>query len=273
MVREVAPFPDSNGANLVRTRLPGFIDFPSAASSDRLAFPRRVLAPYRRVVRGSGHYKVRTPVRKAHSNGADTYGAIRAAAVDLIYQYGYNGTSMRMLAAEVGIDQSTLYYHIKSKQNLLYQIITDVREEYMAGLRAALDVRDPEEQLHRFIRYHVGIRFKLKKMSFISATELRSLTPARRRKTLDTQRTVLRTVNDIIDRGIAAGTFDVSDSKVAALAIFQLLNGINKWHSSRGTSTDDRIVEMHIQFVSGLLRSRGLERDPLPHHADNGAGK
>lgn len=212
-------------------------------------------------------------MRKVHSNGADTYRAIRAAAVDLIYQYGYNGTSMRRLAAEVGIDQSTLYYHIKSKQNLLYQIITDVREEYLAGLRAALDVPDPEEQLRRFIRYHTGIRFKLRKMSFIAATEQRSLTPARRRKTTETQRSVLTMVKDIVDRGIAAGTFDVPDSTVATLAIFQLLNGINTWHSPTDRLSEDQIVEMHIQFVSGLLRSGGFERrDSVPSHADNGIG-
>ncbi len=211
-------------------------------------------------------------MRKLHPNGADTYRAIRAAAVDLIYQYGYNGTSMRRLAAAVGIDQSTLYYHIKSKQNLLYQIITDVREEYMAGLRAALDVPDPEEQLRRFVRYHAATRFKLRKMSFIAATELRSLTPARRRKTTETQRSVLTMVKDIVDQGIAAGKFDVPDSTVATLAIFQLLNGINTWHSSTDRLSEDQIVEMHIQFVSGLLRSGGLERDSLPSHADNGAG-
>ena len=212
-------------------------------------------------------------MKKLHSNGADTYRAIRTAAVDLIYQYGYNGTSMRRLAAAVGIDQSTLYYHIKSKQNLLFQITTDVREEYMAGLRAALEVSDPEEQMRRFIRYHAGIRFKLRKMSFIATTELRSLTPARRRKTSETQRSVLAMVKDIIDRGIAAGKFDVPDSTIASLAIFQLLNGINTWHAPGGTLREDRIIEMHIQFVSGLLRSGGLERrDSVPSHADNGVG-
>jgi AcrR family transcriptional regulator len=210
-------------------------------------------------------------VSKLHSSGADTLRAIRAAAVDLICRYGYHGTSMRRLAAAAGIDQSTLYYHIKSKQNLLYQITTDVREEYMAGLRAALDTPDPGEQMRRFIRYHVGIRFKLRKMSFIATTELRSLTPARRRQTIETQRSVLAMVKDIVDRGIAAAIFDVPDTAVATLAIFQLLNGINTWHASGGSLSEDRIIQMHIQFVSGLLRSGGLERgNSLPHHAGNG---
>jgi AcrR family transcriptional regulator len=199
-------------------------------------------------------------VRKSHSNGADTYRAIRAAAVDLIYRYGYNGTSMRRLAAEVGIDQSTLYYHIKSKQNLLYQINTDVREQYLADLHEALSVDDPVDQLRRFIRYHAGFRFKLRKMSFIAASELRFLAQAKRKKVIDTQRVVLDSIKNIIEAGIAAQVFDVPDSAVAALAIIQLLNGINSWYSPGGHLSEEQVIEMHTQFVLGLLRSGKLEQ-------------
>jgi AcrR family transcriptional regulator len=208
-------------------------------------------------------------VRKSHSNGADTYRAIRAAAVDLIYRYGYNGTSMRRLAAEVGIDQSTLYYHIKSKQNLLYQINTDVRDQYLANLHEALSVDDPVDQLRRFIRYHVGFRFKLRKMSFIAASELRFLAQAKRKKVIDTQRVVLDSIKDIIDAGITAQVFDVPDSTVAALAIIQLLNGINSWYSPGGHLSEEQVIEMHTQFVLGLLRSsKPEERVPRPMHSD-----
>ena len=181
------------------------------------------------------------PLRKPHSDGAETYRAIRTAAVNLIYQYGFNGTSMRRLAAEVGIDQSTLYYHIKSKQNLLFQIHTDVKEEYLGGLENALSVPDPEERIRRFVRYHVMFRFRLRKMSFITATELRSLTPAGRKILITVQREVLGRLQRTIDQGIAAKVFDVRDSKVAALAIVQLLNGINTWHSPAAGSANMRL--------------------------------
>jgi AcrR family transcriptional regulator len=208
-------------------------------------------------------------VRKSHSNGADTYRAIRATAVDLIYRYGYNGTSMRRLAAEVGIDQSTLYYHIKSKQNLLYQINTDVREQYLADLHETLRVDDPVDQLRHFIRYHVGFRFKLRKMSFIAASELRFLAQAKRKKVIDTQRVVLDSIKHIIDAGIAAQVFDVPDSTVAALAIIQLLNGINSWYSPGGHLSEEQVIEMHTQFVLGLLRSGKPEQHASrPRQAD-----
>src|SRR5260370_31432540 len=176
---------------------------------------------------------------------------------------------MRRLAAEVGIDQSTLYYHIKSKQNLLYQINTDVREQYLADLHEALSVDDPVDQLRRFIRYHVGFRFKLRKMSFIAASELRFLAQAKRKKVIDTQRVVLDSIKDIIDAGITAQVFDVPDSTVAALAIIQLLNGINSWYSPSGSLSEEQVIEMHTQFVLGLLHSGKIEeRVPRPMHAD-----
>ena len=54
---------------------------------------------------------------------------ILAAARKLFGNYGYNGTTTRMIAGDVGIDISTLYYHWGDKQDLYEALITDINEE------------------------------------------------------------------------------------------------------------------------------------------------
>ena len=70
-----------------------------------------------------------SPLEKARQNPDSMKAKILAAARRLFGDYGYNGTTTRMIASEVGIDISTLYYHWGEKQDLYEALITDINEE------------------------------------------------------------------------------------------------------------------------------------------------
>jgi AcrR family transcriptional regulator len=53
----------------------------------------------------------------------DTKAAIHRAALDLFSSQGYEKTSLREIAEQVGITKASLYYHYSSKQELLRAII------------------------------------------------------------------------------------------------------------------------------------------------------
>ncbi|TDD58877.1 TetR/AcrR family transcriptional regulator [Kribbella antibiotica] len=57
------------------------------------------------------------------TNPRDTKAAIHRAALDLFSAQGYEKTSLREIAEQVGITKASLYYHYKSKQELLRAII------------------------------------------------------------------------------------------------------------------------------------------------------
>jgi len=56
-------------------------------------------------------------------------GRILSAARRLYGEYGFHGVTARMIATEVGIDVSTLYYHWGDKQDLYEAVLTDLNEE------------------------------------------------------------------------------------------------------------------------------------------------
>lgn len=53
----------------------------------------------------------------------DTKGEIHRAALDLFSSQGYEKTSLREIAEQVGITKASLYYHYSSKQDLVQAII------------------------------------------------------------------------------------------------------------------------------------------------------
>jgi len=60
---------------------------------------------------------------------------ILAVARRIFGEFGYSDTTTRMIAKDVGIDISTLYYHWGEKQDLYEAVIMDVGEEIQQKLR------------------------------------------------------------------------------------------------------------------------------------------
>ena len=71
----------------------------------------------------------------------DTKQKIFEAAVRFFARKGYNGTSMRDLSKEVGIKESTLYYHFENKAAILDAIL----QFYIEGFGASLPTPDEME--------------------------------------------------------------------------------------------------------------------------------
>lgn len=54
-------------------------------------------------------------------------------SIDLFSKYGYDGVSIRKIASEVGIKESSIYNHYKSKESILDSILDYYIERMMAN--------------------------------------------------------------------------------------------------------------------------------------------
>ena len=77
--------------------------------------------------------------RTIGSYGPKTLEAIRKAGLRLIFEQGYSAMSLRDLAAEVGIQVGSLYNHISTKQELLFELVQDHVNELLRQLDLALE--------------------------------------------------------------------------------------------------------------------------------------
>src|SRR5438067_12719729 len=114
--------------------------------------------------------------RTIGSYGPKTMEAIRKAGLRLIFEHGYEAMSLRQLAAEVGIQAGSLYNHISTKQELLFDLIQDHINELLRQLDRALQGKTGSaERLRAFVVFHVTYHMTRKREVFIANSELRSL--------------------------------------------------------------------------------------------------
>jgi AcrR family transcriptional regulator len=70
-----------------------------------------------------------TALEKARKDPSSMKGRILEVARRIFGQYGFHGTTTRMIAQEVGIDISTLYYHWGEKGDLYEAVVLDIYED------------------------------------------------------------------------------------------------------------------------------------------------
>jgi TetR/AcrR family transcriptional regulator, regulator of cefoperazone and chloramphenicol sensitivity len=83
-----------------------------------------------------------TALEKARKDPDSMKAKILTVARRIFGEYGFHGTTTRMIAKEVGIDISTLYYHWGEKGDLYEAVVLDIHED----LRQALV--DVEKVIH-----------------------------------------------------------------------------------------------------------------------------
>lgn len=91
---------------------------------------------------------VRKSIRKRRGEGSDRKDEILAAATALLVSEGYEGVSMRKVAAAVGISSTALYLYFKEKDELLDNVCYQVFSQIAPALDALLE--QPGEPIERF---------------------------------------------------------------------------------------------------------------------------
>ncbi len=188
--------------------------------------------------------------RTIGSYGPKTLEAIRKASVRLIFEHGYAAMSLRQLAAEVGIQSGSLYNHISTKQQLLFDLVQDHINALLRQLDLALEDKErPEEKLRAFVAFHVTYHMTKKREVFIANSELRSLEPRNDEAIVALRGAYERRLADILAEGASKGVFEVVDAQVATFAILALLTGLCTWYRPGGRLTREAIIAAHEKLV------------------------
>jgi AcrR family transcriptional regulator len=199
--------------------------------------------------------------RTIGSHGPKTMEAIRKSGLRLIFEHGYAAMSLRQLAAEVGIQSGSLYNHISTKQELLFELIRDHINELLRQLDRALQGKTrPVDKLRAFTEFHVTYHMNRKREVFIANSELRSLEPKNYAAIVALRGAYERRLAEILSEGVAAGEFEVVDAQVATFAILALLTGLTTWYRPGGRLTKDAIVAAHAKLVLSSVAANVVPR-------------
>ncbi len=84
----------------------------------------------------------------------DTRARIQQVAVEFFTEHGYEGTSLREIAERLGVTKAALYYHFRSKEDIIQSLVEDYQgqmDELIAW--ASAQPRTPQARREILTRY------------------------------------------------------------------------------------------------------------------------
>jgi AcrR family transcriptional regulator len=190
--------------------------------------------------------------------GFDRRTEVLEAAERLFSLRGYEATSVRDIADALTIKAGSLYSHIDTKEDLLWEIVSRAGDRFFEAVLPIADLNVVTvEKLKRAIAAHVAVVTRSASAAGIYMTEWRHLGEPRRseftRRRDEYERMFRRMVHD----AIREGSFSDVDEKFATLHILSSLNWIYQWYRPDGAMTPEEIARRITDLLFNGLRRAG----------------
>lgn len=188
-----------------------------------------------------------------HENGRDR---ITDAAAELFLRNGYAQTSLRDIAAAVGIKAGSIYYHFDSKESLLADILArGITVMEVAFDRAARETRgaDGATRIRAHVRGHLSALFEhgpyttnhVSAFHIAPSTVRQAVIPDRDRY----EQLWVALFDELIERGEMSRQIPPGLSR---LALFGAMNFAVEWFDPARGNLDDLVEAIATQFWTGV---------------------
>lgn len=186
--------------------------------------------------------------------GTSTSERLLDTAAKLFWTKGYASTTTREIAELLGVRKASLYHHISSKEDLLFEISVNSLEHITRGVTAAVEaIDDPIERVRTLIHAHVASMIADQDKHSVMLTELRALSPGRRAQIVALRDDYERLVAGVLERACVASALrsDVP-VKYLALSLLNLLNWSIFWFQREGGLSPGRLADyLATLYLSG----------------------
>lgn len=183
---------------------------------------------------------------------------IISAAVAVMADHGYHGTSVREIAAAAGVSSAVIYHYFGSKHGLLWLIMDRGNDKLYALTQAALLAapRDAASRLSAIVKVHVSRHLSACNEAFLGNTELRSLEPDARVQIIAKRDQLQHMYDQVIHDGVDAKQFGTKHPKEAARAVVTMCSAVSSWYRSGGPLSAEEITSQYTEFSLALVGCR-----------------
>lgn len=193
------------------------------------------------------------------------------AAAALFAKKGYDLTSTREIAAQLGINKASLYYHIQTKEDLLFDICNSALRQIRDDVEAALkDSSNPLQRTEILIRTHIESMLREYERHSAALTEMSCLSTKRLAEVTALRDAYESLTRSVLDEAQTAGALrqDVP-VKYLCLALLGLLNRVLVWFRPHGPLSPAQIGEL---FATIYLTGAAADPDSWSPSARSSSG-
>jgi AcrR family transcriptional regulator len=179
------------------------------------------------------------------------------SAARVFSEVGYDGASMRRIAAEARVSPAGIYNYVAGKEELLYWIQYHTFDSLLKGLSTSIDgVDDPQDRLAIAVRNHVRHFGENMHELKVCARELETLEGEAYDAVHELRRTYFEAVHKLVkDLGPRRGPH--LDSWIATANLFGMINWFYQWYDAGRSqvSLDDLAAQQTALFLEGYFAS------------------
>ncbi len=179
------------------------------------------------------HNPGRTRTGPAHGG---TLGKFVRTAAELFSKQGYASTSTRSISTFIGMEKATLYYHVKSKEDLLYLITKSSVEALQEDVQQAIEgIAGPFDQLAVLIQAHCMSLLRDRTQHATALAEVRALSPGRLAEIVSMRKAYQQRIRQIIAAAQYSGSVRTdAQPRYLASMLQGLLDRVVEWYQKGG---------------------------------------
>lgn len=188
------------------------------------------------------------------------HASILSAAARVFRDKGYYAATMDDIAQVLGVTKGVVYYHFRSKEEVLLEIQIKAISSALTRLVVTAESDAPPVErlfkaIHDLIRYNL-IEDTSNYYAMMLVATIKALSEENRITVHGLSAQYQRTFVDIIQSGIDEGVFGVDDARMAAMTILTAANGVSNWFDPKGRLSADEVAdEVSRQLVRGISLS------------------
>ena len=198
------------------------------------------------------------PPLRRKPRGSDTRARLIRVAIEMFHESGYEQTSLQNIADRMGFSKAAIYYHVKSKEDLLLDVYASVLQPVIVDARRISEI-PAEDNLHVFLEL-IRHRLSIFTTDFESNAVFqihRSLLSAESRafmRSLD--REYYAILKAAYNAGIKDGSIKPGSVPMRVNAILGMCNIMFRWYHPNGKIRPNKAIEEIIAVISSGISTQ-----------------
>jgi AcrR family transcriptional regulator len=195
------------------------------------------------------------PRSDAKSKPATRLQEVLHSAANIFFAKGFHATSIEDVARDVGMLKGSLYYYIRSKDDLLFQLLLAGIEDGDSYIAQHIDPDgEPVEQLERAIRAQIDYIIQNKVPFGLFLHEFDSLSGKRQHKVISVMSRYNNRFVELVKRGQERGKLMDGEPWLIVNGILGMCNWLYRWYDTEHVSSPEQVKQVFVNLLFNGLR-------------------
>lgn len=178
-------------------------------------------------------------------------------AAELFFEHGYRATTVDAIADALSVTKPFIYCHFKNKEDILQQLFERtlaVSLTFVDGIN--IDNGHPSDILRELVRRFVVGAINTRHSGGIFWRGEKDLPPLDKNKAREFRRRFEAPFKAVLERGVAEGSFRISDLTLTMLCIEGMINWSYIWYRPGGERTPEQVAEHMSEMVINMITAK-----------------